>query len=1095
MKNLLTLFFLGVATLLNAQNKPEVIIGSEEYKALKASNNLTEAEYDIVSPSLSTKKEKTTVYPSAKVMGGGGTSSCDCWIEPDATYTQAAFPNSFLVDDGSTSNISFPFTFELYGDDYTSMWINTNGTVTFDAADGTFTPQGFPNDDVMLAPFWGDVDLSCNTCGEVYYKVTDDAVYVNWIDVGYYNEQTDKLNTFQVVFTETGSGILPGDNTVQFCYQDMQWTTGSASGGDNGFGGSPATVGANAGNSLDYIQFGQFDQAGDAYDGPFGQEDGVSWLDFQTINFNANISANDNLPPLPIGTVGCDSLVLCANDTEILDYTFLAPENNQNMTVSVDDDGFPNIETDITSGSPANVTLTLTSGLDAGEYDIEIIVTDDGIPAASTSIVVHVEVIAITVPDLDITSDGELVETISYCQGQDGALLTGSDGFDSYEWSDGNENQSDSFDQGQYTLTAYFMGCDTEAGPVNVFEIPVFNPDVSIDDLFLCAGETTDISIDNPEDYQSVEWSVYNNDGEIITADLTEDTIEVTAGFYEVLVIDENDCPGSRIVPVTEEIVNIPSTNFAPQCDDNTISWSGAWAEPETCLHQFNLQDSEMDTWEGANLQVFIDGTGPFNFSIQNGAGFLPSGVTPYHGQVITYFWQPGLDDDDIDLTLFDGNNQVVFSTAGGDELIAGDEPFFTIVADCGFNALPGTWVVDAPAGGEGWTLEEESVFNPVEGSNTFTAPENFVGTYNLTFESDVCDSDVSFDLEFSTTPTVTGFDYNECGQVTIEPVYGPESLNGDFDYNWGPNVLNQFDGSPTATVNQSISYSIEVSNECGENEYEGEVVITPIPTADLVDATLCDNETITLNPQNSASGATYVWSDGSSEPTLFVNSAGTYSVDISNDCGTASSSAVINQSFSPSVQPWAFDTLICSDTEIIINPNWTNLESPVTWTMTYVDTLGNTISSQLNGTGPEFNFLAAQVPNDAEDNTVTVSYSATNDCGIAFGEVIIYEDVCFISATNVITPDNDGDQNGFISGGLNEGWYVYGIDGVSGVNVNIYDRWGGLVYESTNYSNDNPWRGKHKNGSDLKEGVYFYKLTTPIGDKEITGTITLLRK
>ena len=67
----------------------------------------------------------------------------------------------------------------------------------------------------------------------------------------------------------------------------MQWTTGSASQGTNGFGGLPANVGASAGNNNDFISFGEFDQEGDDYDGPFATTDGVRILmsNFQPIFF------------------------------------------------------------------------------------------------------------------------------------------------------------------------------------------------------------------------------------------------------------------------------------------------------------------------------------------------------------------------------------------------------------------------------------------------------------------------------------------------------------------------------------------------------------------------------------------------------------------------------------------------------------------------------------------------------------------------------------------------------------------------------------------------------------------------------------------
>lgn len=1088
MRNLTFLIpFLCFATLISAQSE-EVIVDSEKYKDLKASGELVKGNYTLVSPEK--KKEKVTVYPSVKSMGGGGgggDTGCDCWIDPDDTYTLSTFgPNG--TDDGSTGEIDLPFEFELYGNSYDSFWINTNGNITFEGQFITFTPDGFPVANAMLAPMWCDVDFGCADCGDLYYKVTDDAVYVNWVEVGYFSGTADKVNSFQAIFTPEGSSILAGDQNVQYCYQDIQWSTGNIT-GTNGFGGQGATVGANAGNNVDFIQFGRFDQPGDAYDGPFGEFDGVDWLDYQTFGFNSNSSNNDNIPPIVIGPLICDTITMCLNDVLNFEYSFLGPENDQNLTVTIDDDNFPNFESTIVQGNPASLTMSLATDLLPGSYNVEFTVTDDGVPAESITTEIIIEVIGIEVPDLDIFNEGEIVESVSYCQGQDGAVLSGSDGFDSYEWSNDVDTQSDEFDQGTYSLTAYFMGCDTEAGPVNVFEIPVFNPDVNIEDQFICAGETTELSIENSDEYLSQEWSVFLNNGEIVSADLTADTIEVVPGSYEIMVLDSNNCPGFRIVNVVEEIVQVPNTNFTPFCDEYEVNWSGAWADPETCSFQINMLDSVMDTWEGANLQVFVDGTGPLNFNIQNTASQVTDGFFAYHGQVIEYVWEPGLDDGDIDLVLFSGTS-IVFDTTDDDVLTEGI--IYTQVADCGFNALPGTWIVDAPAGGEGWTLESEDVFNPVDGSNTFTAPDGVVGTYELTFESAVCETDNEFSITFSTAPTVEAFDYDACGEVTIEPEYGPDNLLGDVEYNWTPNLN---DGFPTAVATQTVNYEIEVSNECGESSAEGVVTITPIPTAELFDATICDDETIVLNPGNDAEGSTCLWSDGSTSETITVGSAGTYTVECTNECGTAEATANITQFFSPSVAPWAFDTLICAGTEIIINPNWSNLDSPVSWSMSYTDTMGNLVVEPLDGTFPELTFGAEDIPDDAVSSSVTINYITANSCGAASGEVLAYSDACFVAATNVFTPDGDGLQGGAFTGGVNEAWYIYGIDGIPGIKVEIYDRWGGLVYENDNYSNLIPWDGTHKNGSDLEEGVYFYVIETPNLEETINGSVTILRK
>jgi hypothetical protein len=65
---------------------------------------------------------------------------------------------------------------------------------------------------------------------------------VNWIDVGYYNSHTDKLNSFQLIIIDR-SDISPGDFDFEFNYDRILWETGDASGGLGGLGGHSARVG------------------------------------------------------------------------------------------------------------------------------------------------------------------------------------------------------------------------------------------------------------------------------------------------------------------------------------------------------------------------------------------------------------------------------------------------------------------------------------------------------------------------------------------------------------------------------------------------------------------------------------------------------------------------------------------------------------------------------------------------------------------------------------------------------------------------------------------------------------------------------------
>lgn len=248
-------------------------------------------------------------------------AGCGCYVAPDATYTLAMGPN----DDGSTASLAIPFNFCLYGTNYTSLFINNNGNVSFGTSYNAFSAAGFPSPQyVMVAPFWGDVDTSPAGGGSVWYKITPTAMYINWVGVGYFSSQIDKLNTFQLIITNGLDPVLPAGNNIAFCYEDMQWTTGGASQGVNGFGGVPATVGVNKGNGINFIQMGRFDQPGAAYDGGGGLNDGVSWLDNQSLYFN--VCSNTNIPPIAnftpnvfngAGGGACDTLKMLEVSTKI----------------------------------------------------------------------------------------------------------------------------------------------------------------------------------------------------------------------------------------------------------------------------------------------------------------------------------------------------------------------------------------------------------------------------------------------------------------------------------------------------------------------------------------------------------------------------------------------------------------------------------------------------------------------------------------------------------------------------------------------------------------------------------------------------------
>ena len=101
--------------------------------------------------------------------------------------------------------ISIGFNFPFYGNEYSDLYICSNGLITFGAGSGAFENAEIPNagsPNNFIAPWWDD--LSPNLGGNVYYysDVIDSAFVVSFHNIRkyYYGGNT----TFQVVLNRDG---------------------------------------------------------------------------------------------------------------------------------------------------------------------------------------------------------------------------------------------------------------------------------------------------------------------------------------------------------------------------------------------------------------------------------------------------------------------------------------------------------------------------------------------------------------------------------------------------------------------------------------------------------------------------------------------------------------------------------------------------------------------------------------------------------------------------------------------------------------------------------------------------------------------------
>lgn len=251
-------------------------------------------------------------------------------------------------DDDVTLAIPLGFNFNLYGTIYTTLFINNNGNVSFGNDFCTFTPFAFPSATaVLVAPFFADVDTRNTASGVVWMKSEANRFTVTWDSVGYFGNHADKLNTFQLIISDGTDPLVGIGNNVCFSYGDMQWTTGDASGGIGGFGGSPATVGVNKGDGVTYATLGRFDRPGNGYCGPGCDSNGVSYLDCQSFCFNA--SNQGNICPVAQGFPS-DTVSIIAGNPYNAQYSFSAPEVSQIVSGGV-------------SGVPPGMNVNINNGI------------------------------------------------------------------------------------------------------------------------------------------------------------------------------------------------------------------------------------------------------------------------------------------------------------------------------------------------------------------------------------------------------------------------------------------------------------------------------------------------------------------------------------------------------------------------------------------------------------------------------------------------------------------------------------------------------------------------------------------------------------
>jgi gliding motility-associated-like protein len=289
-------------------------------------------------------------------------------------------------------------------------------------------------------------------------------------------------------------------------------------------------------------------------------------------------------------------------------------------------------------------------------------------------------------------------------------------------------------------------------------------------------------------------------------------------------------------------------------------------------------------------------------------------------------------------------------------------------------------------------------------------------------------------------------------------------TVSGGLSYSWSTGAT-----AASITVNSPGLYWAWAFTTCGKDSASIQITVNPLPVPVIRgDTSMCTGVPVTLT----ASGGTgYSWSTSATTASCTVNTGGTYTVVVSNGCGSVSGSFTVTEHTIHA----AFSTDATSGTipfSVVLHDK--SVPTPKNWSWNFGD---NT-----NGLGPQTTHTFDVSGNYIILLTVTDSFGCTDTCTKAIEAL---EQPSWLEVPNVFTPNGDGDNDLFLVRSF----------GITYFHASIYDRWGLLLTEL--FAADQGWDGRTSAGGVCTDGTYYYLIQALGKDKKrynLQGFMELLR-
>jgi gliding motility-associated-like protein len=300
-----------------------------------------------------------------------------------------------------------------------------------------------------------------------------------------------------------------------------------------------------------------------------------------------------------------------------------------------------------------------------------------------------------------------------------------------------------------------------------------------------------------------------------------------------------------------------------------------------------------------------------------------------------------------------------------------------------------------------------------------------------------------------------------------------------------------------TTILDTATNYNVIISSACSLNDTSSNVslniITAPIITTEPINQIACAGSSVSYAASVSGNGLNYQWRKDGVDLVNGVNISGAnaniltinqvalsdtslnYYLVVTNSCGVTDTSVKVSLKVNP------IPLAIASSNSPICEGKPINLVAQTVAGGTYAWSGPNGFTSSAQNPNITSALLA-----DSGNYTLVVTQNGCNSILVNLNVIVKTCVDITLSIPEGFSPNSDG---------INDLFVIKGIENYPTLSVNIYNRWGSLVFEASPYLNN--WNGKSNSGvtvggDDLPIGTYFYIIDLGNGSPILKGTIYL---